>query len=262
MNSQATSSVSLKINSNSVMLYRNEYVKATNGLPGMTAQHYVASFSTRESVVPSRFESLLRELTEGDPARCRELLDRIEDKVLAPRRAQLARVEAQRITANAVANLDRAIGGLRLFEDALSHGHVTVDTGVQAKAVELTALIGALTRTVNSGEPATPSLGTRISAMLDSIRIVRNMLAEAPSGQDLGLSQNQISDWRMTYFAFSQARDYAGSHRKIAAKQNWATNEWADEAVVRGFADAEKVEKARTKALSAAKAANRVGRLA
>ena len=244
------------------MLYRNEYVKAANGLPGMTAQHYVASFSTRESEVPSKFEDVLRELTEGDSARSRKLLERIEDKVLAPRRAQLARIKAQRIAANALASLDSAIVGLHHFENALSLGHVGVDTGVQAKTAELTALIGALTRAINSGVLTTPTLGTRISAMLDSIRIVRNMLAEAPSGQDLGLTQNQVSDWRMTYFAFSQARDSAGSHRKIAAKQNWATNEWADEAVVRGFADAEKVEKARIKALSAAKAANRVGRLA
>jgi hypothetical protein len=262
MKTHAKSSVSLKINRTSVMLYRNKYVKAANGLPGMTAQHYVASFSTRESVLPAKFDSALRELTEGDPARYMELCSRIDAKVLTPRRAQLVQLEAQRVKANAVAGLDRAIDCLQQFEAALALGQVTAGVDVRAKTTELTALVAALACAVDAGSPAAPTLGTRITAMLESIKIVRDMLAVAPTGQDLGLTQHQVSDWRMAYFAFSQARDHAGSHRKIAAKQNWATNEWADEAVLRGFADADKVERARAKALSATKVANRVGRLA
>lgn len=262
MKTIAKNSVSLKINRASVMLYRNEYVKAAKGLPGMTAQHYAASFSTRESVMPSKFQNILRELTEGDPERYLKLCTRIEDKVLAPRRNQLSQQETQRVKANAVAGLDRAIAGLRHFESALSLGEVDGDSDVKAKATELTCLVADLARAVNASGPSAPTLGTRITEMLGRIKSVRDILAETPTGQDLGLTQNQVSDWRMTYFAFSQARDHAGSHRRIAAKQNWATNEWADEAVVRGFADADKVERARAKALSAAKAANRVGRLA
>jgi hypothetical protein len=252
MKTLAKRSVSLKINHTSVMLYRNEYVKAANGLPGMTAQHYAASFSTKESVMPSKFESVLRELTEGAPARYLTLCTRIEDKVLAPRRAQLAQQVAQGVKASVMAGLEQAIDGARQFESALTLGRVEADAGVEAKVTELTCLVWDLARAVNSRGPGASTLGTRITEMLAAIEVVRDMLAQAPSGQDLGLTLNQVSDWRMSYFAFSQARDHAGSHRKIAARQNWASNEWADEAVVRGFADADKVKKARAKGLAAA----------
>jgi hypothetical protein len=260
MKSKSNVSVSLKINKTCVTLYRNEYVKAGNGLPGMTAQHYIASFSTKESVVPSKFDNIMRDLTVGDPIRFERMQARIEKDVLIPRRAEIARLEAAQVKAKAVAALDRSICGLSDFKSAWTNGEVDASSDVKEKTTELTSLISELTCAINAKSPRTLSLGTRISEMLAAIKDVRDMLAVAPTGQELGLTLQQTSDWRMSYFAFSQTRDHAGGHRAIAAKNNWATNEWADEAIARGFADADKTERARAKARLNIKPTDTTGR--
>jgi hypothetical protein len=241
------------------MLYRNEYVKAANGLPGMTAQHYVASFSTKEPVIPSKFDNIMRDLTFGDPIRFERLKTQIEKKVLIPRRAEIVRLEAAQVKANAVAALDRAVYVLSDLKSVWTNGAMDACVEVKEKTIKLTALVSELAAAVNAKSPRAPSLGTRISEMLGAITVVRDLLAVAPTGQELGLTLQQASDWRMSYFAFSQTRDHAGSHRAIAAKNNWATNEWADEAIARGFADADKTERARAKVRSTRKFADSAG---
>ena len=258
MKSNSHNSVSLRFNKTSVMLYRNEYVKAANGLPGMTAQHYVASFSTKESVIPSKFDNIMRDLTFGDPIRFERLKTQIEKKVLIPRRAEIVRLEAAQVKANAVAALDRAVYVLSDLKSVWTNGAIDACVEVKEKTIKLTSLVSELAAAVNAKSPRAPSLGTRISEMLGAITVVRDLLAVAPTGQELGLTLQQASDWRMSYFAFSQTRDHAGSHRAIAAKNNWATNEWADEAIARGFADADKTERARAKAASSPKSAKKV----
>ena len=83
-------SVSLKIGRTSVMLYANRYRKPTGGLPGCSEQVYLGSFSVHATEIPTAFLALLRQATSGRPERYRALLERLEQRVLAPARQRHA----------------------------------------------------------------------------------------------------------------------------------------------------------------------------
>ncbi len=83
-------SVSLKIGRTSVMLYANRYRKPTGGLPGCSEQVYLGSFSVHATEIPSAFLALLRQATSGRPERYRALVERLEQRVLAPARQRHA----------------------------------------------------------------------------------------------------------------------------------------------------------------------------
>ena len=83
-------SVSLKIGRTSVMLYRNEYLKPAGNRPGCSVQDYLGSFSVHATEIPPAFDALLRRATSGRPERYRALLERLEERVLAPARRRHA----------------------------------------------------------------------------------------------------------------------------------------------------------------------------
>ena len=73
----APTSVSLKINRTSAMLYANKYVRLPNG-SGASSQTYLASFPVSATDLPKEFESILRSATVGRPERYKALIERIE----------------------------------------------------------------------------------------------------------------------------------------------------------------------------------------
>ncbi|WP_412481124.1 hypothetical protein [Azonexus sp. IMCC34839] len=91
----APTSVSLKINRTSVMLYSNKYVRLPDG-SGASSQHYLASFPCSATELPADFESLLRTATTGRPERYTALIERIEAEVLIPARRRAAEELARR----------------------------------------------------------------------------------------------------------------------------------------------------------------------
>lgn len=91
----APTSVSLKINRTSVMLYANKYVRLPDG-SGASSQHYLASFPSSATELPADFESLLRTATTGRPERYTALIERIETEVLIPARRRAAEELARR----------------------------------------------------------------------------------------------------------------------------------------------------------------------
>ncbi|MDP3537977.1 MAG: hypothetical protein Q8S26_04670 [Azonexus sp.] len=88
------SSVSLKINKSSVMLYANRYVALPGG-GSATAQTYLGSFPRTATEVPSTFEVLLRESTLGRPERYLSLMQRITLDVLIPARLKREQEECR-----------------------------------------------------------------------------------------------------------------------------------------------------------------------
>ena len=88
-------SVSLKINRTSVMLYANRYVRLPDG-SGASSQAYLGSFSSAATEIPVTFESLLRAATTGRPERYQALMQRIEAEVLIPARRREAEETARR----------------------------------------------------------------------------------------------------------------------------------------------------------------------
>lgn len=82
--------MSLKIGRTSVMLYRNEYLKPSGNRPGCSVQEYLGSFSVHATEIPSAFLALLRQATSGRPERYRALVERLEQRVLAPARQRHA----------------------------------------------------------------------------------------------------------------------------------------------------------------------------
>ena len=88
-------SVSLKINRTSVMLYANRYVRLPDG-SGASSQSYLGSFPVTATELPAAFESLLRAATAGRPERYQALMERIETDVLTPARQREAEETARR----------------------------------------------------------------------------------------------------------------------------------------------------------------------
>lgn len=88
-------SVSLKINRTSVMLYANRYVRLPDG-SGASSQAYLASFPITATELPVAFESLLRAATTGRPERYQALRQRIDVEVLIPARQREAEETARR----------------------------------------------------------------------------------------------------------------------------------------------------------------------
>lgn len=88
-------SVSLKLNRTSVMLYSNKYVHLPDG-SGASSQSYLASFPITSTEIPAGFESLLRAATTGRPERYQALMQRIENEVLIPARQREAEETARR----------------------------------------------------------------------------------------------------------------------------------------------------------------------
>lgn len=88
-------SVSLKINRTSVMLYANRYVRLPDG-SGASSQSYLGSFPVTATELPAAFESLLRAATAGRPERYQALMERIETDVLIPARQREAEETARR----------------------------------------------------------------------------------------------------------------------------------------------------------------------
>lgn len=88
-------SVSLKINRTSVMLYSNRYVRLPDG-SGASSQAYLASFPITATELPAAFELLLRAATAGRPERYQALMKRIETEVLIPARQREAEETARR----------------------------------------------------------------------------------------------------------------------------------------------------------------------
>lgn len=76
------------------MLYAIRYVKRA-GEPGATVQEYLDSFPVNKTAVPVQFDTLLRQATVGRPDRYKELLQKIEERALAPARKKAA-AEAQK----------------------------------------------------------------------------------------------------------------------------------------------------------------------
>lgn len=91
----APTSVSLKINRTSAMLYANKYVRLPNG-SGASSQTYLASFPVSATDLPKEFESILRSATVGRPERYKALIERIETEVLIPARRRAAEELARR----------------------------------------------------------------------------------------------------------------------------------------------------------------------
>lgn len=89
-------SVSLKIGRTSVMLYANSYRKPTAVSAGCSTQEYLGSFSVHATEIPPVFDALLRQATSGRPERYRALVERLEQRVLAPaRQRHLERLQQQ-----------------------------------------------------------------------------------------------------------------------------------------------------------------------
>lgn len=88
-------SVTLKINKTSVMLYANRYLKLPDQ-GGATVQAYLGSFPVTACEVPAKFEALLRGATEGRPERYQALMRRITDDVIVPARLEKEREEIHR----------------------------------------------------------------------------------------------------------------------------------------------------------------------
>lgn len=97
-------SVSLKINRTSVMLYANRYVRLPDG-SGASSQSYLGSFPVAASELPAAFESLLRAATVGRPERYRALVQRIETDVLIPARQR----EAEETTRRNLQGIENAL---------------------------------------------------------------------------------------------------------------------------------------------------------
>jgi hypothetical protein len=115
MADHSPSSVTLKINRTSVMLYASRYVKLPDG-SGATGQRYLGSFPVSATEVPAKFEALLREATAGRPERYTALMRRIETQVLSPARRKKAQEDARRHRAALATGLHWATGGLRSLD--------------------------------------------------------------------------------------------------------------------------------------------------
>lgn len=145
-----SSSVSLKINRTSVMLYANRYVRLPEGV-GATTQKYLGSFSVNATEVPERFEMLLQQATQGRPERYLAIIERITRDVLLPARE---RQELKRSKEQCEA-IGQALGwathALRLIPAMANYAAFIRTPGLQSA---LSALLAAAEPLAGNIEPA------------------------------------------------------------------------------------------------------------
>lgn len=143
--------MSLKIGRTSVMLYRNEYLKPSGNRPGCSVQEYLGSFSVHATEIPPAFDVLLRQATSGRPERYQALVERLEQRVLAPARQRHAKQLRQQ-------QRDHILGLLGFAQQQLQ-----AVGDVPHAAAHLTApeVLGAVTQVVHSAQ--------RLQVMPDAI---------------------------------------------------------------------------------------------
>jgi hypothetical protein len=135
-------SVSLKIGRTSVMLYANRYRKPTGGLPGCSEQVYLGSFSVHAIEIPPAFLALLRQATSGHPERYRALVERLEQRVLAPARQRHAEQLRQQ-------QRDDILGLLGFAQQQLQ---AVGDVPDAAAHLAVPEVLGAVTQVVHSAQ--------------------------------------------------------------------------------------------------------------
>lgn len=135
-------SVSLKIGRTSVMLYANRYRKPTGGRPGCSEQVYLGSFSVHVTEIPPAFLALLRQATSGRPERYQTLVERLEQRVLAPARQRHAEQLRQQ-------QRDHILGLLGFAQQQLQAVGDVPDAAVHLAAPEVR---GTVTQVVHSAQ--------------------------------------------------------------------------------------------------------------
>ena len=135
-------SVSLKIGRTSVMLYRNEYLKPSGNRPGCSVQEYLGSFSVHATEIPPAFDALLRQATSGRPERYRALVERLEQRVLAPARQR----HAEQLRRH---QREHVLGLLGFAQQQL---HAVGDVPDAAAHLAAPEVLGAVTQVVHSAQ--------------------------------------------------------------------------------------------------------------
>jgi hypothetical protein len=149
-------SVTLKINKTSVMLYANRYAK----LPGHgsgTIQTYLGSFPISAVQVPDQFESMLRNATSGRPERYQALMRRITEEVLAPARVRRELAEAKR-SREAISNaLTWSADSLQAIPSMQDYAKYIVRPELQLQLKELIETSSQLSADIVLPEPEQPT---------------------------------------------------------------------------------------------------------
>jgi hypothetical protein len=91
---------------------------------------------------------------------------------------------------------------------------------------------------------APASIGEKISAMLAAVDAVKNHLKSMPEGAAATLNPSQVSDWRMSSFAFSETLNMARDHGQGRPK-SWQSQDWSAEALERGYITQATVQQSR-----------------
>ena len=124
------------------MLYRNEYLKPSGNRPGCSVQEYLGSFSVHATEIPPAFDALLRQATSGRPERYQALVERLEERVLAPARERHAEQLRQQ-------QRDHILGLLGFAQQQL---HAVGDMPDAAAHLTAPEVLGAVTQVVHSAQ--------------------------------------------------------------------------------------------------------------
>lgn len=234
MPTPSPNSVSLKLNSTSVMLYTNQYVRLPDGR-GASIQTYLASFSRKATDIPPLFETALREATRGQPARYQALIARIDNEVLRPARIRHQQEEAVRQRNALVAALGHVVQGLTDIPEMPGYLTLTGSAEFQRLLLELQAGTQRVleARVVNecpSREPVeSPEkrlqrlLLTVSSACADIAELMPTARQAFPRGYRF--AAETIEQVRQLWFSSSHAIASLSARSQLRRPRNWSAGQ-------------------------------------
>lgn len=211
MPTSSPKSVSLKINSTSVMLYANEYVRLPDGRSA-SSQIYLGSIPKTSTHIPAAFEQKLREATVGRPERYFALCQRIENEVLIPARVRQRQEAASRQLRELTSALQHILQGLKDIPNMPGYPTYTTSAAFQQLLPTLeseTARLLELRPSSAIPEPPEETPEQTLQRLLDTVNDacaeIAALMPEAANGFKRGYRFEDETQRRVRQFWFQSA---------------------------------------------------------
>lgn len=225
-------SVTLKINKTSVMLYASQYVRLPDGR-GASSQTYLASFSRNATEVPPQFAAALREATRGRPERYQSLMGRIDSEVLKPAQCRQRLEEAARQRRVLTSALQHVVQGLTDIPEMPGYPIVARSAEFQALLPELQAGADHLLQLLDKHDSTTTALQEtpeqRLQRLLttvnDACAEIVELMPEASNAFRRGyrFEAKTLSWVRQLWFRTSDAVAALSARTQLRRPRNWSS---------------------------------------
>jgi len=225
-------SVILKINKTSVMLYASQYVRLPDGR-GASSQTYLASFSRNATEMPAQFEIALREATRGRPERYQSLMGRIDSEVLGPARIRQRLEETARQRRALTSALRHVVQGLTDIPEMPGYPIASRSAEFQQLLPELQTGAAHLLHSLNKHDSTTTvpqeapeqRLQRLLTTVNDACAEIAKLMPEASNAFRRGyrFEAETLSGVRQLWFRTSDAVAALSARGQFRRPRNWST---------------------------------------